>query len=522
MNHNHQLNHQLSRFTLLVWPLFLLLTLVAAVRGETVGVVAAAAVPGPSLTIPLSITAHSGSTVTVPLHFRRNGFGISGIVFSLDFDPTCLAFSAQDNSGDAQPDAVHFALPAQLRGSVSYSATDSSGELDFVVADYAPPLATLPDTDQIIGVTFAALCTPAAGEEIVSLINFAEQPPPAFSDTRGNYVAGVVGNGSVRIGPPRPPVTATPIPTVTITPPPTVTVTPTASVTPTPTVTPVPGTTADSDNDGVSDQDELRNGTNPLDADSDDDGFNDQVDAFPLDRQESKDNDQDGIGDNADPDDDNDGLTDKGEPEYGTDPLDPDSDDDGVIDGLDRFPLDPQESVDADGDGIGDNTDPDDDNDGLTDVEEQAIGVNPLDADSDDDGVNDGADLYPLDPTRLSGTAATGFSICIGADIQLSQAVQPPSSAGTFDLVIIPDAAPPNLIFTGATHCVPYTDAAVVTLTNGLLTQGCVNNTACNSVWRATFYPNGTYQIEVIDRVAETTKLFLPLLYNTCVFPLFC
>jgi hypothetical protein len=45
-----------------------------------------------------------------------------------------------------------------------------------------------------------------------------------------------------------------------------------------------------------------------------------------------------------------------------------DSDGDGVPDYLDAFPLNAAESVDTDGDGIGNNADPDDDNDGLPDV----------------------------------------------------------------------------------------------------------------------------------------------------------
>ena len=35
-----------------------------------------------------------------------------------------------------------------------------------------------------------------------------------------------------------------------------------------------------------------------------------------------------------------------------------------LIDSLDAFPLDAAETIDTDGDGVGDNADPDDDNDG--------------------------------------------------------------------------------------------------------------------------------------------------------------
>ncbi len=55
-----------------------------------------------------------------------------------------------------------------------------------------------------------------------------------------------------------------------------------------------------------------------------------------------------------------------------------DSDGDGVVDEEDAFPYDPTESVDTDGDSIGNNADPDDDNDGYLDEN----------------------DAYPLDPTR--------------------------------------------------------------------------------------------------------------------------
>ncbi len=48
----------------------------------------------------------------------------------------------------------------------------------------------------------------------------------------------------------------------------------------------------------------------------------------------------------------------------------PDSDGDGYLDGVDGAPLDPDEHLDTDGDGIWNNLDPDDDGDGLMDNEE--------------------------------------------------------------------------------------------------------------------------------------------------------
>ena len=70
-----------------------------------------------------------------------------------------------------------------------------------------------------------------------------------------------------------------------------------------------------------------------------------------------------------------------------------DSDGDGIPDASDAFPLDPSESVDTDGDGIGNNADPDDDGDGLSDVDEVQWQTDPLVSDTDLDGLSDGAEV---------------------------------------------------------------------------------------------------------------------------------
>jgi len=184
----------------------------------------------------------------------------------------------------------------------------------------------------------------------------------------------------------------------------------------------------DSDNDGITNDIELLSGLNPFDDsdasedidgdgmtnleeaqvgrlvhikdtdeynDSDGDGVLDEFDDFPNNPEEFVDSDKDGIGNNADTDDDN----------------------DGVEDSEDAFPLDASESVDTDGDGIGNNADTDDDNDGVADSEDafpfdpyesvdtdgDGIGNN-ADSDDDGDGVLDTNDAYPLDPSRSTNT----------------------------------------------------------------------------------------------------------------------
>ena len=97
--------------------------------------------------------------------------------------------------------------------------------------------------------------------------------------------------------------------------------------------------------------------------DNDNDGVPDDLDPFPTDPNENLDTDSDGIGNNADMDDDG----------------------DGVADDNDSFPLDASETLDADGDSVGDNSD--------------VYPNNALEtADSDHDGLGDNSDPFPLDP----------------------------------------------------------------------------------------------------------------------------
>ena len=73
---------------------------------------------------------------------------------------------------------------------------------------------------------------------------------------------------------------------------------------------------------------------------------------------------------------DGDGLTNDEEDKQGSDPYDPDSDDDGVNDREDDLPNDPNETTDTDGDGVGDNSDPCPD-DVFDDCDAGAPSLNP-------------------------------------------------------------------------------------------------------------------------------------------------
>lgn len=187
----------------------------------------------------------------------------------------------------------------------------------------------------------------------------------------------------------------------------------------------------DSDGDDLLDGEEVNtHGTDPLDSDTDDGGADDGQEVLggtnPLDGSDDAtilDSDDDGLTDAEEaslgtdpdnPDTDADGLSDFDEVDRGTDPLDPDTDAGGAGDGAEvaagTDPLDPSDdsgAIDTDGDGLTDDeeaalgTDPNDedsDDDGLSDGTEAGdpgTGTDPLDADSDDDGLSDGEEAGP-------------------------------------------------------------------------------------------------------------------------------
>jgi large repetitive protein len=150
----------------------------------------------------------------------------------------------------------------------------------------------------------------------------------------------------------------------------------------------------DSDNDGLSDAEEIAAGSNPNDNDSDDDGV--------IDGQEQ----------NWNSDTDGDGRINA---------LDPDSDNDGIFDGTERGITTPATGTNVPAGFFVPDADPttttfmliaDSDRDGLTDGQEDlnkngrvdpATEPNPRDADTDDDGLIDGQEPSPFVDTDMDG-----------------------------------------------------------------------------------------------------------------------
>ncbi len=178
----------------------------------------------------------------------------------------------------------------------------------------------------------------------------------------------------------------------------------------------------DTDNDKLSDEDELSYGTNSNSPDTDGDGFTDGFEALsgydPLSemshpaynyaRRFSNSNGE-GTIDSQDPD--NDGLPSTFEEEIGTLADNPDSDEDGIHDGIEMAnnldPLEPNDSIgpDSDNDGLADAFEAiygaskhsaDIDNDGLADIFEILRGFDPKDPDTNDNGILDSYEIGPF------------------------------------------------------------------------------------------------------------------------------
>lgn len=142
----------------------------------------------------------------------------------------------------------------------------------------------------------------------------------------------------------------------------------------------------DTDNDGLTDEQELQLGTDPNNPDTDNDGLEDgaEVNNYETDPLKA--------------DTDGDSLSDGDEVNsYGTNPLKTDTDGDGLSDGdeINEYTTNPTKT-DTDGDGLSDGD------------EVNQYSTDPTDPDSDDDGISDGDEIAngtdpndPNDPPKL-------------------------------------------------------------------------------------------------------------------------
>lgn len=196
--------------------------------------------------------------------------------------------------------------------------------------------------------------------------------------------------------------------------------------------------TGDSDNDGLSDYDEsVTWGTNPNNPDSDGDGMDDHYEVLYSLNPNAND-----AGQNPD----NDGSTNLQEyTHFKSHPGNPHSDSDGLNDGAERVHNTHPWLSDTDGDGMPDDFEVEHnsclnplssdgganpDSDGLTNLEEFTFGTNPCVADSDGDGLDDGDEMAngtdPWDPDTDGDGIPDGVELQAGLnplipDIRLSK-----------------------------------------------------------------------------------------------------
>ncbi|MDO6519474.1 Ig-like domain-containing protein, partial [Zobellia uliginosa] len=154
---------------------------------------------------------------------------------------------------------------------------------------------------------------------------------------------------------------------------------------------------ADTDGDGIPDDQEVLDGTNPLDD-------CDSVGGTHLSTSDC----------------DGDGISNGDEATFGTDPNDPDTDGDGISDGQEvtdgTAPLDDCDSV-----GGTPLATSDCDGDGISNGDEATLGTDPNDPDTDGDGISDGQEVTdgtaPLDDCDSVGGTPLATSDCDGDGI---------------------------------------------------------------------------------------------------------
>lgn len=153
----------------------------------------------PSLSIASNVPTPSGIPVSVPIVFSGNGSEISAVAFSVDFDETCLEFDPADLDGNGIPDAISFSVPAGMTSSAVFSAADTEGEVDIVIADFSSPLSTLID-GTVAAVTLTPTCAPGETSRLVP-VRFGASPSTSFGTASGESTPGEITDGSVEILP---------------------------------------------------------------------------------------------------------------------------------------------------------------------------------------------------------------------------------------------------------------------------------------------------------------------------------
>ncbi|HSC75220.1 MAG TPA: thrombospondin type 3 repeat-containing protein [Pseudomonadales bacterium] len=187
----------------------------------------------------------------------------------------------------------------------------------------------------------------------------------------------------------------------------------------------------DTDNDGIDDNtdncvavsnvDQLNADAdtegNACDVDDDNDGVIDIFDAFPFDATESVDTDGDGIGDNADP----------------TPNGDIDSDSDGITDNVDICPSQGDQGYGIDANGCPNPPPADEDGDGVEDSIDNCVSISNADQlNADGDAQGDACDVLPDNPDVLLEKTGAAKGEQLGSSVALADM----DNDGVVDLLV--------------------------------------------------------------------------------------
>jgi len=168
----------------------LILILLTGLIAIGFGTAIAAPNAGPEVSIPTNISAFPNSIVNIPVYFSSDGFSISSLAFSIDYDENWL------NYDSTLADSITFNLPAGTVGSCDVNNADTDGEIDCIVVDPMVPLAPIPDGNFLT----IKLRTLNASDGTTAHVNFSTDPAPSFGKTDGQSEPGTGVNGSVQFG----------------------------------------------------------------------------------------------------------------------------------------------------------------------------------------------------------------------------------------------------------------------------------------------------------------------------------
>jgi hypothetical protein len=115
-------------------------------------------------------------------------------MFAVNYDQTRLSLDPTDGNGDGIPDAVDFDLPSGFVGNFKLS---DNGQLQFVIADMAAPLATLRDG----ALATITLQVKATSDNRAASVAFATDFAASLGSQYGQRMGVTTQDGSVLIGP---------------------------------------------------------------------------------------------------------------------------------------------------------------------------------------------------------------------------------------------------------------------------------------------------------------------------------